>query len=260
MDAELLKCKKTHDCMSTYGPKARKLLHLLSYLNQTDARRDPEIIAYKQSLRCMLSKCVKIKHPPINVAYFELNSLHLALLHQCDMDVECEGDGECQECSMTLSACICDPRPPGCNDSAVGGGGGNGPQSRLGLVDAYMSLIDDWRRFVLSLDDSDEHLGEIYNGFCRVSSFISLPPSELETRLDEFVCPLCVLDDVFTDIGWTDYVCPKQVGGEEFLSTVSKRGVDPDIPAGACEHLLSTIKTAHQKLQQQVNRGAGETC
>ena len=108
---------------------------------------------------------------------------------------------------------------------------------REGSMGDVRSLIEEWKRVVLGLDDAEECLRDVYDGFCKLSGYIY----HRET-ISDVVCPLCILTDAYSDIGWTDYVCPTS---EVLVSR--KRGEDPDLPP-ACEHLMTVKKTQYDRL------------
>lgn len=119
-------------------------------------------------------------------------------------------------------------------------------------VEEFKKSVDDWRRVVLGLDRENAAVLEVYQTFCKIAGFINYPPKAIEQH---FVCPLCILTDAYTDIGWTDYVCPRPAG--DTPSSVSKRGVDESIPTGACEHLISVRTTKYNKLFKNVDHVTG---
>lgn len=211
MDAERLKCNLTHDIMSTYVPKARKLLHLISYVNNNGGG-DGLIDDYKRRLGSCLAESIKMNPIPSNVPLFALNSLYVALRHQC----------ESPPMDMTTT-------------NSFG---------------RFVSVIDRWKRIALGLDDAEECLPGVYEEFCRLSSYICFPKHEIlrSNELKEVICPLCIIADVYSDIGWTDYVCPKTPGCEYMGSATSKRGSDATLPEGGCEHLLSTKRTVYDRI------------
>lgn len=219
MDAERLKCKMTHDIMSTYVPKARKLLHLLTYINKSRAygkNVDDEIRNYMTRLGVCLNESIKLDPIPVNIPLFALNSLYVALRHQC--------------VSPPLD------------------------RSRSRLFDQFRSVVDRWKRIVLGLDDAETHLSGVYEDLCCLSSYISFPRHEIinSDNLITYTCPLCIIADIFSDIGWTDYVCPRPVGCDDMGSIVSKRGTDTSLPEGSCEHILSTKRTIYDRLHRDI--------
>lgn len=145
--------------------------------------------------------------PKQNIAAFGLDSCNLSLYHQC---VRAAAD------------------------------------ERENVPSEYKRVVEDWRRMVLGLDDEDETVGDIYGVFCKIAGFISYPKLATDEMMADFVCPLCILTDAYTDIGWTDYVCPRPAG--EASSVVSKRGVDKNLPMGACEHLMTVRTTRYDRL------------
>lgn len=208
MDAETLKCERTHNAMSSYIPASRSLLHLMCYLNDVDCT-DPDVVDYKSRCGHKLSALLNKSLPSVNVAGFGLESCNLALYYQCVRE----------------------------NDE------------RAMLVSSLRDLIEAWKRMVLGLDDAEERLSDVYGRFCKLVSYISYPKREMREllRTSGFVCPLCILTDAFSDIGWTDYVCPKPTADDS--EAISKRGVDSDLPPGGCEHILSVIGTKYDRLR-----------
>lgn len=206
MDAELLKCGRTHDAISRCLPLSRSLLHLMCYLTNVGCK-DQDFIDFKNRLSRKLCLLLTKPMPDVNIARFGLDSCNIALYYQCVRD---------------------NNKPP--------------------LVTALRDLIEAWKRMVLGLDDAEKYLNDIYKGFCELMSYISYPKKEMRDLLQTsgFVCPLCMLTDVCSDIGWTDYVCPKPTADD--TEAISKRGVDPNLPAGGCEHLLSVKSTKYDKL------------
>ena len=208
MDAETLKCKRTHDALSSYAPKSRSLLHLMCYLNDADCT-DPDVVDYKSRCGQKLSVLLDKSLPSVNVAKFGLESCNLALYYQCVRE--------------------------------------NGNE-RATLASSLRDVIEAWKRLVLGLDDAEEELGDVYKRFCKVISYISYPKPEMRELLQTsgFVCPLCILTKAFSDTGWIDYVCPKPIADDS--EAISKRGVDPDLPLGGCEHTLSVKGTKYDRL------------
>lgn len=215
MDAETLKCKCTHNALSSHARKSRTLLHFISYLNDVFCT-DPDFVDYKSRLGEKLSVLLNASLPSVNVADFGLHSCNLALYYQC-VRVHV-GVRKNQE-----------------NERAM-------------IVGSLRDLIDAWKRMVLGLDDAEKCLSDVYRRFCKIISFITYPKSEMKELLQTsgFVCPLCILTDAFSDIGWTDYVCPKPTADDS--DAISKRGVDPDLPPGGCEHILSVKSTRYDRL------------
>jgi len=207
MDAEELKTKYSHDVLSYYVPRCRKLLYLLSYVNQKYST-DADVKRIKAGLaKALLAQIAK--PIPVNVPAYCLKSLHVALYHQC-----------------VVSEPI---------------------KAKDNLYDEFVGLSGAWKRVVLGLDDAETQLDFLFTGFSRIGGYINFQQHTLE-RLSDFVCPLCMLDGVVSDIGWTDYVCPQSVPSETTSSIISKRGLDPSRQAGACEHVLSNQKTIYDKL------------
>lgn len=203
MDAEVLKCDRTHDIMARCIPQTRKLMHMMCYLNDVKGT-DDEFVDFKRRCADKLSVSFNKTIPKVNIASFGLDSCNLALYHQCVRE-----SGE-----------------------------------RMGDV---RGMIEAWKRIMLGLDDAEECLWGVYEDFCKLSGFINFPKKEMDEMLqNDFVCPLCILTDAYSDIGWTDYVCPKPTSDN--TDVVSKRGVDTDLPKGACEHLLTVKKTQYDRL------------
>ena len=107
----------------------------------------------------------------------------------------------------------------------------------------FTDTVNRWKmRCLLHLGDEEEEFGNILNDFARVYSYVCLPATGKGFG-PGFTCPLCVINTVFTDIGWTDLVCPKPEGSSRgagiFQREISQRGVDKGYPTGFCRHLLS---------------------
>ncbi len=112
-----------------------------------------------------------------------------------------------------------------------------------GLLPKFTDTINRWKmKSLLHLGDEEEEFGAILNDFARVYSYVCLPTTREEVS-SGYTCPLCVLNTVYTDIGWTDLVCPKPEGSSRgsgiFQRDISMRGTDKGFPPGFCRHLLS---------------------
>jgi hypothetical protein len=207
MDAELLKCKRTHKALSSRFSQSRRLLHMVCYLNDSGCD-DAEFVDFKARCAEKLSFLTNKTLPKHNIAEFGLDSCNLALYHQC------------ARAESTAS-------------------------SREDSPSEFKRVVEDWKRVVLGLD-GDTSMGGIHDGFCKMSGFISYPKRATDEMMRDFVCPLCILTDSYTDIGWTDYVCPRPAG--ETSCSVSKRGVDKNLPTGACEHIMTVGTTKYDRL------------
>lgn len=210
MDAELLKCQRTHEALGNRFVQSRRLLNMMSYLNQSGCR-DSEFVEYKRRCGNKLAFLSENKIiPKQNIAAFGLDSCNLSLYHQCVMTGE-----------------------------------------REMVPSEFKRNVEDWKRVVLELDTENEQAAicRIHECFCKLAGFISYPKRALDEMLADFVCPLCILTDAYSDIGWTDYVCPKPAGETRSLSSsVSKRGEDKKLPAGACEHIMTIRTTRYDRL------------
>ena len=216
MDAEHLKCKKTHDIMSIYLPQARKLLNMLSYLNvNKDLHGDVEIEEYKRALKGVLSKKINEPLSP-NIAEFALQSVHRSLYYQC-----CENTSDWNNYKMNA-------------------------------LTEMKELMNRWRRTLLGLEKEEEEediMFGMYDNFCKIAGCINFQSAAMSDGLRDFLCPLCVISNVYCDLGWTDLVCPKPLGSlDAQQSCVSKRGFDKGMPFGGCEHIITTKKSVYDKL------------
>lgn len=209
MDAELLKCKRTHDIMSIYLPKARKLLYKLSYVNQIYPDH-PAVAGYKARLAATLRPHIMQENISANIASYALYITHCALYYLCTTT----------------------------------------PRDKRVLFVELRKLVDRWVRIVLCLDASDPKT--LLLDFCALSSHINFHPSSLDDMIG-FVCPLCILNDVFSDIGWTNYVCPQNPSSMSLSNTVSKRGVEEQLPEGLCEHVVSIKTTVYNRLFEETS-------
>ena len=212
MDAELLKCKKSHDIMSTYLPQARQLLYMLSYMNvNDDLHADQEIEDYKRALKGVLEK--QLNEPlSVNISEFALQAVHRSLYYQCCDSV--------QERKKT----------------------------KINATRDMKELMNRWKRALLGLDEEDT-VFEMYDEFCRLAGHINFTSASAEDGLRDFLCPLCVINSVYCDLGWTEFVCPKPLGTlDAQQSSVSKRGFDGRMPFGGCEHIITTKQCLYDKL------------
>ncbi|KAK3757162.1 hypothetical protein RRG08_061447 [Elysia crispata] len=193
--------------MSTYIPKARKLLHLMSYFNRTNTV-DSEFLDYKRRLGSMLRAHYfsMTTLPPVNIAAFCLDSLERAIYHQCVQD-----NRDLAERRLKTT-----------------------------VFDEFRDVVRRWKRILLGLDDAESYLVGVYDDFCRLCGYVHFDSSKskLKNELENFICPLCIVSDIFTGIGWTEYLCPKTEGGvKDHL--ISSRGANPNLPAGGCEHVMT---------------------
>ena len=213
MDSELVKDRMTDVTLSTRLPRVGELL---MYLRCTSLKHneDPVLVELKQRLVERLRPCenfVLSRNIPRSALEFILRALY--------------------------HACVTPPRP------------------RENLATLLKDIVLDWQRCCYmdlpSCDGVEEEeetlLRHFYDRFAYVYSYICISPGQCESSPGGFICPSCVVDYVFSDIGWVDFVCPQpfsEGGVNEIQRAISKRGADsPDLPLGYCRHLLSLHNT-----------------
>lgn len=215
MDSEPLKCKRTDDTMVRHLPLARKLLYRLSYAAAAYPD-NPALKEYMSRLSDRLKPRIN-NPPPINIPAFGLYVVHCALYYVC---------AEATSPTAPLT------------------------ERRRGMSVEYRRLMARWTRVVLSLSDSVvEELTDLTHAFSRLCGYINFSKSALDD-MSGFTCPLCIIDGVFADIGWTEYVCPKTPAFSTLASAVSKRGVEQNLPDGFCRHSVTTKPTPYDVLFQ----------
>ena len=213
MDAEQLKCKKTHDIMSTFLPMARRLMYLINYCNYSGKYADDiEYVRFKRDFVDAHEKRKKKKTlPSLNISEFALDSVHRSLYHQCRSDVDHE-------------------------------------HGRMFMFKKLKDLTNVWKRIVLGLEPISENgiLG-LYEGFSQIAGYINFPPGALDEGQGCHCC-FCIINSIYCDLGWTDLVCPRQAGEQPQTNCVSKRGIVEGMREGYCEHLVHTKKTKYDRI------------
>ena len=100
MDAELLKCQRTHETLTQRFKLSRRLLHMVSYLNDA-GMNDDEFVEYKRRCGDALSMLNNSKRlPKQNIATFGLDSCNLSLYHQCVRNIG--NNNEKEDCSSEV--------------------------------------------------------------------------------------------------------------------------------------------------------------
>ncbi|GFR75996.1 hypothetical protein ElyMa_005789600 [Elysia marginata] len=224
MDAEVLKCKRTDDIMSSYMPKTRRCLYLMSYFNSKDYSMpldDKQRLYYEQERR-LVSECKRaltrlltplLKFPngsyrpaPVNIVAYSLRFLQVALYHQCR-----------------------EPHVP-----------------KQGFT-RFVDLSERFKGMMLGIDSDDPGaVNQLFHDFSVCLGDVAFKKRDVEMHISMFVCPLCIRQDVYTGVGWTSYVCPKPLGqtscDEMYNGVISKRGCNEDMMPGECCHISSLQK------------------
>lgn len=115
MDAELLKCKRTHEALTYRFKQSQRLLHLMCYLNDSDCK-DDDFMDLKRRCADKLSLLNNKSLPKHNIAFFGLDSCNLSLYHQCVRTDK---------------------------------------QQRENVPSEYKQTVEDWRRLVLGLNEDE---------------------------------------------------------------------------------------------------------
>lgn len=118
------------------------------------------------------------------------------------------------------------------------------PQENLSCL--YAKTVDEWLRLVYhNVNENDEKtvIVKLIDKFAYIYSYICFRPKDFEEECKK-ICPYCIIDQTFCDIGWTDLVCP-QLREDLFDSQdfFAKRGNDKNFPDGFCRHMLSFHNT-----------------
>lgn len=201
MDSELLKDRETDVILTQKLPKCGELLMYLRCASYKHSS-DPVIIEIKKNLAERLAPIMGVCALPMNMPLASLNFMLRAIYY----------------------ACTTPSTPP------------------PGLLGQLTDIIDKWKnKCLLKLgDEEEEEFGAILNDFARLYSYVYVPLEDMVGKVGEgFVCPMCILNTIYTGIGWTDIVCPKPAES----ASCTQRGVDKGYPVGFCRHIVSYHKT-----------------
>jgi len=205
MDSELLKDKSTDVALSKCVPAMSELLVKMRCLSQKYPL-DCAINDYKRKLGASLKPTVdNTSTISMNVGKTGIQFLSMALYHACTSPAF--------------------------------------PERNLILM--YKETVDAWMRLYLRLGVDDEELEfkKILNDFAYIYSYVTYSSSSLQ-HLTSFLCPMCILDDAFSNIGWTEFVCPQTEETASFNQPpVSKRGDIGKPNEWCCRHTISDHQT-----------------
>ena len=204
MDSELLKDKDSDIILTQKLPKCSELLLYLRCASFKHSN-DPLIMKIKEILKTVLKPVVDSSPLPMNIPLASLNFMLRSIYY----------------------ACTTPPSPP------------------LDILNKLTDVISEWNNTCLLglAGDEEARFASLVNEFALIYSYIFLPITSTGVS-HGFVCPMCVLNTVYTDIGWTDLICPRPEGSSGiFQREISQRGSDKGYPVGYCRHLISYHKT-----------------